>query len=92
MLKALVKSARMPVKVELFRNTSRWTSFETPSVVPGFDKPRASLLSENDVYASFTMPQTPLLVDDAVTEIFSSTVLRVADMAREDGWKRKMGP
>lgn len=34
----------------MFRKTSRWTSRAMFSTVPGFDSPKASLLSEKAVY------------------------------------------
>lgn len=42
MEKAFCNSALKPEKAELLRKTSRVTSFETFSTVPGFDRPRAS--------------------------------------------------
>lgn len=49
-LNAFVISARSPEKLWLLRNTSRWTSFAIPSMVPGFDNPNASLRSWNPIY------------------------------------------
>ena len=53
-LKALVSSARRPEKLELLRKTSRWTSFDTFSTVPGFDKPSSALLPWKASYVSRT--------------------------------------
>ena len=44
-LNIFVISARSPEKVRLVRKTSRSTSFAMLSMLPGFDKPKASRLS-----------------------------------------------
>lgn len=45
MLKLFERSARMPEKRKLFKNTSFRTSREIFSIVPGFVKPRVALRS-----------------------------------------------
>ena len=44
-----------------FRNTSRWTSLAMFSTVPGFDSPKASRRSENEMYVSARAPAIELL-------------------------------
>jgi hypothetical protein len=51
MLKLFIKSARMPEKVWLLRNTSFKTSRERFSTVPGFLRPSACRRSRNDAWS-----------------------------------------
>lgn len=52
MLKILVRSARTPVNMELLRKTSRCTSLESVSIVPGLERPSLALRSEKELSAS----------------------------------------
>lgn len=62
MLVPRVSSARMPVNMELLRKTSRSTSFEIFSTLPGFDRPNFALRSEKESHASAIMEASWLLV------------------------------
>lgn len=62
MLKAFVKSARRPVNIKLDSKTSFCTSLAMLSTVPGLERPRASLRSENELYASLATAATELSV------------------------------
>lgn len=52
MPKTFVKSARRPLNIKLDSRTSFCTSLAMLSTVPGLDRPRAALRSENELYAS----------------------------------------
>lgn len=62
MARVLVNSALRPVNMKLDSNTSFCTSLAILSTVPGLVRPRASLRSENEVYASLRAATTELSV------------------------------
>ena len=75
MLKAFVKSARRPVNMKLDSKTSFCTSLAMLSTVPGLGRPRASLRSENVLYASFNTAPTALSVKKEKAEEESAIVM-----------------
>lgn len=52
MLKILVRSARTPVNMPLLRKTSRWTSRDRLSIVPGLVRPSLARRSWMELMAS----------------------------------------
>ena len=62
MAKVLVNSALRPVNMKLDNKTSFCTSLAMLSTVPGLVSPRASLRSENEVYASLRAATTELSI------------------------------
>jgi hypothetical protein len=92
----LVRSARNPVNMKFDSRTSFWISLEIFSTVPGFDSPRAALLSENDPYASFRTEATALSVRNASGDVLSAMVKKCeGKLAKQEiaggswQWERK---
>jgi hypothetical protein len=65
MLKLFIRSARIPEKVWLVRNTSFSTSRDTFSTVPGFFNPSACLRSRNDAFRDWRAADTGFSVKKA---------------------------
>ena len=73
---AFVISARSPVNIWLVTKTSRVTSFEIFSTMPGLESPRDSLLSWKAVYRAFILDFQEVPADDRIGVIFSSAMTR----------------
>lgn len=84
MPKGFVISARNPWNIWFVVKTSLVTSFVMPSMVPGFDRPNASLFSVRDVYLSIRDVVTALLSKKLSGELSSIESIVKIDVIKEN--------